>query len=164
MERYNGFNGLLESQKEKFGASPAFRYDKNGTIETVTYRQWYDDVHKEAALLKEAGSACNAVVCDGSYASVCVIFASVLAGAQTVLLEALQSAEERQEALRFTDAEAVWIRGNYTKTGLVMDPEEQKDRSGRILFFTSGTTSRSRKALKILGENMQKLLYQFVNF
>ena len=144
MERYNGFNGLLESQKLNFSDSPAFRYDKNGTIETVTYRQLYDDVQKEADRLREAGHLCNAVVCDGSYACVCVIFASVLAGAQTVLLEAMQSAEDRQEALRFTDAEAVWMRGNYAATGFVMAPEEKKARCGRILFFTSGTTSSSR--------------------
>ena len=144
MERYNGFYGLLESQKQKFSDSPAFRYDKNGTIETITYSQWHDDVHREAERLKETGSLCTAVVCDGSYASVCVIFASVLAGSQTVLLEALQSPQERQEALQHTDAELLWLRGEYTKTGIIMPEEERSARRGRILFFTSGTTSRAR--------------------
>ena len=144
MKRYTGFDELLKAKNSTYSDAPAFCYDCDGAVRTVTYGQWNADVHAEAQKVKESGYACIGIVCDGSYACVVMIFSCVLAGCQTVLLEAMQNAQERQDALVHTDAEAIWMRGELRETGTHMAQEERNRRNGRILFFTSGTTAHSR--------------------
>ena len=140
MKRYTGFSDLLETQNIQFSDRPAFCYDEGGTVRTVTYAEWYGDVCTKARFFARESITCAGIVCDGSYDALTAVFAANLAGLQIVMLEGTLTEDARNEAACLGDAEAIYVRGRLVRTGY----GGVRDGRGKILFFTSGTTSRSK--------------------
>ena len=158
MRRFQGFENLLNVQSMQYGDRPAFCYAENGERIRVSYAQWKSDVLKRKEQLAAEGHTCIGILADGSYDCVCEIFAANLAGLQIVMLERTLPAEELRQALRHTDADCLYgneDRKEELKGALTDGVTDGRD---RILFFTSGTTSRS-KAVVLTGASLMSSAY-----
>ncbi len=142
-KRYKNFEDLLQSQAEARPQRPALREGET----LFTYRDLYDAVWKKKEEFRKTGKTCIGIPADTSADCVIAIFASVLAGCQTVLFDRNLPKDTLQELVTYTDTDLV-----YGKDGLKLT-DGVKDGSGKILFFTSGTTSRS-KAVVLTDESL----------
>ena len=135
------FFAMLQRQVRLRPDHPALRF---GADECLTYRQLSDRVGLETERWLASGKSCLAVLCDGSADCVCTIFGAAAAGLQIVLLDGNLPEDEIGPLLRATDADALWGQEELDEdvspdlTGGVTDG------AGKILFFTSGTTSSAR--------------------
>ncbi len=147
--RFEGFRHLLSYWAERTPDAPALRYGGRA----LTYRQLYDAVLAGAARYRAEGKTCLAVLTDGSLDCVLALFSANLAGMQVVLLDDGLPDDALAGLLAYTDADALWgdeeLAGELAPhlTGGVSDG------AGRILFFTSGTTERS-KAVVLTDANL----------
>ena len=109
---------------------------------------------------------CLGVLCDGSLSCVLTIFASALAGFQTVLLDENAAEELLVDQIRQTDIDCLWGSDEELLEELqpcltagIPDGCPPLSASGRrILFFTSGTTSSS-KAVVLTDESLMAAAY-----
>ena len=129
--RFSGFSELLEVMSVERGDAIAFVHGDDCTA--VSWAEFAHMVETRAAELAGEHAACRAVVCDGSLACVVEIFAANRAGSAVVLLDASVSDE-----LLPTLLAAVGVDNGGGS------PCNQGHEPGDILFFTSGTTSRSK--------------------
>lgn len=141
--RYSGFRHLLEHLAENHPDDTAFIYEENG-ICRMTYGEFYVAVLLRSQQLQESGKTCLAVFADGSLASVIKIFASVLGGLQTVLIDTSVPLEQAKELIRYADCDTVYGRPEHIEACAPYLTDGILDGTGRILFFTSGTTSRAK--------------------
>lgn len=154
-----------------------------GEITCVTYRQLYDDIRKRAAAIVKnadeadsiqagrngedkvpaggngedrtsAGTPTEAIIVDGSYASVVEIFAANAAGLTVVMMEPLADPTLMKKRLASTDANRLWTWGSVQD--ISSDPQVGK--KNRILFFTSGTTESAR-AVMLTGDSLLASAY-----
>ena len=138
--RFDGFRHLLSYRAEETPNAPALRYDG----QELSYAAlWRTVTHREAEL-RAGGKTCMGVLCDGSLDCVAEILAANLAGIQVVLLDESLPDEALAALLRYTDADALW--GDPELCGELSPAltDGVKDGASRILFFTSGTTERSK--------------------
>ncbi len=202
--KYAGFEDLLRAFSEKDPSRTAILYEKSGAEASVSRREFAGAVQARAAELlgNQRGTgftasvrretktppaavsghkppSCLGILCDGSLPCVLTIFASVLAGFQTVLLDENASEELLAEQIRQTDIDCLWgsdedlveelqsyltdgvIEQPYLNDGMAPDHSDNSvpmvsDR--RILFFTSGTTSSS-KAVILTDESLMAAAY-----
>lgn len=141
--RYSGFRHLLEYLADHYPDDTAFIYEDHG-ICRMTYGEFYVAVLLRSQQLQNSGKTCIAVFADGSLASIMKIFAAVLGGLQTVLLDPMTPEENLSELISYADCDTIYGRPEhiamcepYLTDGIV-------DGTGRILFFTSGTTARAK--------------------
>ena len=127
--RFQSFEELLTSWAEESPDSPALRYEDG----ILTFSELLERVQKRAAELKSTGKSCLGMLSDGSLDCMVEIFAANLAGLQLVMLD--QSAPEAllRGLIAYTDVDLLWG-----------DASGVADGRGKILFFTSGTTERSK--------------------
>ncbi|MBQ3975673.1 MAG: acyl--CoA ligase, partial [Lachnospiraceae bacterium] len=102
---------------------------------------------KKARELSASGKKCLGIVCDGSLACLAALFASALAGLQTVLLDENAPEDLLRRQIVQTDIDMLWcsdddlcgeLESALTKgTGMFSGERD-------ILFFTSGTTASSK--------------------
>ena len=186
--QYSGFRDLLRSFRETAPSRTAFYYEQHGARLSVSRGEFADAVVAEAnALAGSCGTStdrggcdvvfgggrsagtCLGVLCDGSLSCVVTIFASALAGLQTVLLDENVPEELLIGQIRQTDIDCLWgsdeeLVGElqpYLTGGIELpgpcgsgeDPCAAPHRKSRILFFTSGTTSSS-KAVVLSDESL----------
>ena len=140
MKRFASFAEMLSHWAEKAPAHPALRYD--GAC--LSFRELEETVETRAQKLREEGKTCLGVLCDGSLECVLTIFAAVRAHRQVVLLDAALPDEQLPGLIRYADIDSLWC-------GDEPCPVEESDLAsgvengaGKILFFTSGTTERSK--------------------
>ena len=156
------FNSLYEILIHYSGLqpdAPALRYDGK----CWTYAQLLDEVSVRAEKYRTSGRTCLAVLSDGSAECVMNIFAANHAGLQIVMLDETLPEELLAALLRYSDADSLWTADE--ELAVILDPAlktsasdpDKKTRlaecSDRILFFTSGTTSRS-KAVVLTGKSL----------
>ena len=138
--RFESFRHLLSHWAERTPDAPALRY----TDRCLSFSGLYRAVLERAEELKATGKSCLGVLCDGSLDCVVTIFAANLAGLQLVLLD-----ENAPEALLrglivYTDIDLLWGDADLTEALEPCLTAGVQDGAGRILFFTSGTTERSK--------------------
>ena len=202
--KYAGFEDLLRAFSEKDPSRTAILYEKSGAAASVSRREFAGAVQARAAELlgNQRGTgftasvrretktppaavsghkspSCLGILCDGSLSCVLTIFASALAGLQTVLLDENAAEELLAEQIRQTDIDCLWgsdedlveelqpyltdgvIEQPYLNAG--MDPDHSDNSvpvvsDRRILFFTSGTTSSS-KAVVLTDKSLMAAAY-----
>ena len=156
MIRYEGFEHLLRSKAEDRGDAPALLHELHGEKAVLSYRGLYEKVLALADTYRQSGHRCLGILCDGSPECVLTIFASVFSGMQTVLLDENASDELLKEQVRETDVDCLWgdedIREALSEELMPRrwaDGPDAEDpvRPGQLLFFTSGTTGRSRAVI-----------------
>ena len=138
--RFDSFSHLLSHFAETVPDAPALRYEK----ETLSYAGLLSRVRERAGELKKSGKTCLGLLCDGSLDNVVEIFAGNLAGLQLVLLDASLEAEVLKTLIRYTDVDSLWGDEELKEELELSLMAGVKDGKGKILFFTSGTTERSK--------------------
>ena len=145
MNRYEGFRDLLTAKAGQHPDRPAFFYEKGGIRMSMTYAQFYEQCRSLSETWIADGKTALGILCDGSMDCVTAVFASVLSGMQTVLLDENASSQLLMQQIRETDIDCLW--GDEE---LLQELEEaltdgcRQEHAGKLLFFTSGTTSRCK--------------------
>ena len=138
--RYNDFDDLLKNKAETLPGHPALRYGEK----TWTYRELYDAVRAKAEEYRASGKTCLGVLADGSADCVISLFGAAKAGLQLVMLDASLPDAVYPMLLAYTDVDI--LRGDPDLCE-ELEPHLTKgveNGAGKVLFFTSGTTSRSK--------------------
>lgn len=143
--RYAGFKDFLDHMAEERPDAIAFLHGAHDRYSRVTWAEFARDVSARAEQLKETGKTCLAILSDGSYACVTEIFAANTAGLQIAMLDIAVPDRMLAQLLPYVDADALWCadeRRAQELSSFLAGPAT--DGAGRILFFTSGTTARSK--------------------
>jgi len=135
--RYNGFEDLLKRQAELLGDHIALVEEDTA----LSYRDLFKKVIMRRDELMKTGKTCMGIICDTTIECVIEIFACNLAGMQLVMLEKNLLADSLQKMLLYGDVDMLYPENDDLKGYLGRGVNEGK---GRVLFFTSGTTSSSK--------------------
>ncbi len=138
--RYNDFDDLLKHKAETLPDHTALRYGDR----RWTYRELYEAVEIKAEAYRASGKTCLGVLADGSADCVISLFGAAKAGLQLVMLDANLPDEAYPLLLAYTDVDILWGDPDLCEE---LEPHlggGVNDGAGRVLFFTSGTTSRSK--------------------
>ena len=138
--RFGSFEAMLHYWAEESPDRAAL--EDSGTV--VSFRQFRERVGKRAEELRESGKSCLGVLCDGSLACVTEIFAANLAGLQIVLLDENAPEAMLGGLIAYTDIDLLWGEEELCETLSPCLTKGVSDGAGKILFFTSGTTERSK--------------------
>ena len=161
MTKYCGFEELLRSFDTEHPESTAFFVPGDQAPLPVSRAAFSAAVRKEADRLSADGKLRLGILCDGTYDCVITIFAAVLAGLTTVLLDENASETLLAEQIRETGVDSLWgdeeLREEL-QPFLAKAPETQENEPGRILFFTSGTTA-SCKAVVLTDRSLMAAAY-----
>ena len=156
---FQGFRDLLETMEGIRPNKTAFVYGDEPS--TCTWKEFGELVRAREAQLVEEGHSCEAIFCDGSLECVVEIFAAVMAGMQIAMLDISIPLPGIPELVKAVDADSVWgdeARQKAAADALVKNApaiaNEDKvlgpvsrilgPTAGNVLFFTSGTTARSK--------------------
>lgn len=155
--KFTSFEQFLRCVATEHASNVALKYDKDGSIVQKTYAQLYDDVKCRVCELKNAKENCIGILEAPSEKWIVDMFACVIAGKQTVLLDAMADAATLQKCILATDVETI-VTDNLTApyaTALKFCPPSisKANGEGDILFFTSGTTESS-KAVVLTSESL----------
>ena len=134
---------------ERTPDAPALRYADEGVMMTMTYSELRAEILKEIDYTRSLGAeaACHGfLIGDGvSPAELVRLFAAVGMGAQVVMLDANTPVPILRGLLPYTDVNAISgdpelcreLEPNLCRTMV-------QNGAGKVLFFTSGTTERSK--------------------
>jgi len=137
--RFSGFRELVDHMASERGDAVALVHG-DGCVE-VTWAAFEEAVRARADQLSSEDARCEAIVSDGSFGCVVEVFAANRAGRAIVMLDESLNEQLRIALCDATGADALWADGvaktlNCTRPFLTS--------AGEMLFFTSGTTSRSK--------------------
>lgn len=139
--RYRDFEDLLARQAELSGDRTAFLYEG---LKRKSYRQFYEDVLLCQERYEQESFTCLGLMADGSYECITALFGAVLAGKQTVMLDRQMRAEQIIPLIGYTDIDELWGDPDIVSACRASFTGGVTSGTGRILFFTSGTTERSK--------------------
>lgn len=142
--RFSGFYEMLSYRAENAPDAPALKYERNGAIGICSFRELFCRVTARADALRAENKPAYGILSDGSFDCVVEIFASVLSGRRTVLLNENAADETLSEQVREAELDALWGDPDLTE---MLKPALSNDAEGganKVLFFTSGTTSRAK--------------------
>lgn len=144
--KFESFKQLLSHCAEKYGENVALRYDNNGTVCNITYAELYADVCRRAQEAKNLKENCVGILQVPSAKWIIDMFACVIAGKQTVLLDATSDAVTLQKCVLATDVETLFtddITAPY-KNALKTCPQTVKKRTAKEIFSSSRRARRTR--------------------
>ena len=118
-------------------------YEEDGAPVKKSRADFAASVFARAEEMRAFGMTCLGVLCDGSLDCVETIFASAVAGLQTVLLDENADDTLLQEQIRQTDIDILWSSDPDLVEELTPSSDSSVEGSD-ILFFTSGTTASSK--------------------
>ena len=142
---YKGFKDFVEGMAADRPHAIAFLCERDGKMARITWQRFADDIAARAEELRASEKSCVGILCDGSYDCVVEIFAANAAGLQIAMLDSAVSDPMLGQLLPYVDADSLWTSNE--KRHAVLDGAlvgTKVDGAGRILFFTSGTTSRQK--------------------
>lgn len=143
--RYEGFCDLLSHMGRKRPSAVALLCGEGPAgPKTVTWSELADAVRARAGELRAEGNTSEAIFCDGSLDCVIEVFAAVMAGLQVVLLDATLPLAAVGDLAAAGDADCAFGDDAHLAAVAGRLGAGVKDGTGRILFFTSGTTSRAK--------------------
>ena len=142
--RFLTFTEMLRHYAEQTPDAPALAYEENGERRTMSFARLCETVDSRAAVLREGGKTCLGLFADGSLACVTELFAAVRAGLQVVLLDESVPLPILRGLLPYTDVDLLWGPDDLRAELAPNLASGVENGAGRILFFTSGTTERSK--------------------
>lgn len=142
--RFESFEKMLDHHAERTPDASALRYAEDETVRTMTYAELACAVAARAEELRALGKTCMGVLADGSKNCLIEIFAAVRAGMQVVLLDEAMPEAALREMLPYTDADTLYGERELCEELSGCLTEGLSSGTGRLLFFTSGTTERSK--------------------
>lgn len=138
--RYDHFEDMLRHWAETTPDAPALRYGAR----TVSFSQLFETVQQRAALLRKSHKTCLGLLSDGSLDCVTELFAANIAGMQIVMLDENAPSVLLRQLIQYTDVDLLWGDEDLVEELSPALTQGVKDGSGKILFFTSGTTERAK--------------------
>ena len=138
--RFYGFREMISYYAGRAPDAPAFLTGGVNGPRAVSYQAFLSDVIARAEVLRETGKTCLGVLCDGSYECVTELFAAADAGMQLVLLNENAAPEQ----ISLTDVDLLWGDEDLTEEFSPALTGGVTDGAGRVLFFTSGTTAKTK--------------------
>ena len=156
--KFRSFDELLRRNAAERADCPAFVFaGADGGTVTVSHSRFYADVLQRKAEIAALSEGAVAIYQVNSYSWVRDMFASVLAGRQTVLIDPSVEGALLQKVAVYADVAHI-LDDAYTaeeaaavKLSGVVTPTAEGE--GDLLFFTSGTTGAS-KAVVLTSRNM----------
>ena len=142
--RYLSFSEMLRWYTDRTPDAPAFRWEEDGEVRTISYSRLYETVKRRAATLKETGKTCLGLFADGSLSCVIELFAAVRAGMQVVMLDSGVPVPILRGLLPYTDVDLLWGREALCARLEQNLAAGVENGAGKVLFFTSGTTQRPK--------------------
>ena len=142
--RFSSFAELIGHYAERTPDAPALRYEENGAMASMTYAQLAAAVAARAAELKAGGKTCLGLFADGSLPCVIELFAAVRSGLQVVLLDESVPLPILRGLLPYTDVDVLWGPDDLCAELTPNLAVGVRNGAGKVLFFTSGTTERSK--------------------
>ena len=147
-QKYAGFRELLDARAES--GLPALRYDEDGEARTLTYAALREAVRARENALRGDGAGRVLLLADGSAQTVISLFARVLLGQDVILADPGLPDEALAAMARAAgaeDAEADAELQTLLRPCLRPGSGARRDGEGRLIFFTSGTSERSKAAV-----------------
>lgn len=143
--KYAGFGDFLTHMAQERPDALAFLHAADDRYNRVTWAAFVRDVDARAEQLRETGKTCVAILCDGSYACMVEIFAANIAGLQIAMLDMAVPDKMLEQLLPYVDADMLWCpKAERAEALSAFLAGPAADPTGKILFFTSGTTSRAK--------------------
>lgn len=142
--RFSGFSDLLQSGANRTPDAPALRYERGGAVVTCSFSELLTRVQTRASELRRESRQAYGILANGSFECVIEIFASVLAGRRTVLLNENTADKVLSEQVEEAELDALWGDPDLVETLEPALVETAEGGAGTLLFFTSGTTSRAK--------------------
>jgi long-subunit acyl-CoA synthetase (AMP-forming) len=142
--RFSGFSELLNHFAAATPDAPALRYAAEEELCTCTFAQLHKLVEARADMLRREEKQAYGILANGSFDCVIEIFASVLSGRRTVLLNENAADEVLCEQVKEAELDALWGDPELCE---ILEPSlraSAEGGAGRVLFFTSGTTARAK--------------------
>ena len=150
---FSSFAEMLRNYAHSTPEATALIYDRVGK-QYCSYAELFSLSKSTAERYIESGKRCIGVLADGSFECVVTILAANMAGMQIVMLDANSPISVLKGCLPYADIDSLWGDEELCEEltpFLTAGPAE--DFRDRILFFTSGTTSRS-KAVMLTGRSL----------
>ncbi len=138
--RFSRFEEMLSHLARTAPDAPALRYEE----QTWSFAALESAVAERAAVLRAEGKSCLGLLADGSAACVIELFAAVRAGLQLVMLDPSLPDELLRALIVYTDIDTLWGDGDLVEELSDALTAGVSGGEGRLLFFTSGTTERSK--------------------
>ncbi len=138
--RFSRFEEMLSHLARTAPDAPALRYEE----QTWSFAALESAVAERAAVLRAEGKSCLGLLADGSSACVIELFAAVRAGLQLVMLDPSLPDELLRALIVYTDIDTLWGDGDLVEELSDALTAGVSGGEGRLLFFTSGTTERSK--------------------
>ena len=161
LQKFNSFEALLRDFETNAPERPAIVFESGGSPCFLSRTDFASMVRTGAGKLSASEKRCLGIVCDGSLSCLVTIFASALAGLQTVLLDENAPEEILHGQILQTDADMLWCSDEdlyeALEGALTRGPEKLSPESD-ILFFTSGTTASS-KAVVLTDRSLMAAAY-----
>lgn len=142
--RFTSFGEILSHYARKSPESTALRFENRGVFQSITYTELLRTVEERAETLRSTGKTCLGIFADGSFACVVELFAAAGAGMQVVLLDAGTPVPLLRGLLPYTDIDILWGTEDLCAKLAPNLTQGVKNGAGKLLFFTSGTTERSK--------------------
>lgn len=138
--RYSSFEGMLSHLARTAPDAPALRWEERAW----SFAALEEAVAARADILRAQGKSCLGLLADGSADCVIELFAAVRAGLQLVMLDPSLPDELLRSLIAYTDIDVLWGDGELTEELSDALTAGVTDGAGKLLFFTSGTTERSK--------------------
>ena len=157
--RFSSLFQMLSFRASEHGSRTALFYEAGGEKVRLSYFELFDLVQRRANDLRASGKTSIGILTDGSLDCVITIMASIVSGLQTVLLDENTPDALLKGYIAYTDIDFLWSSDSeLTREFSPYLTGGVKSGVGRVLFFTSGTTSRS-KAVVLTDENLMSSAY-----
>ena len=157
--RFSSLFQMLSFRASEHGSRTALFYEAGGEKVRLSYYELFDLVQRRAKDLRASGKTSIGILTDGSLDCVITIMASIVSGLQTVLLDENTPDALLKGYIAYTDIDFLWSSDSeLTREFSPYLTGGVKSGVGRVLFFTSGTTSRS-KAVVLTDESLMSSAY-----
>ena len=151
--RFSSFSEMLEYYAHFTPDASALIYE-DGEKRYCSFAELHSQVQAAAEQYRSCGKRCLGVLADGSPDCVITIFAANSAGLQLVMLDANAPVSVLKGSLPYADIDCLWGDEELCEALTpFLSGGPADDYKDRILFFTSGTTSRS-KAVALSGYSL----------
>jgi len=147
-ERFAGFRELL--QRRSGSALPALAYDRGGEKQLLSYAGFAGQAFAREAQYRKDGAGLVLLAAETSPETVVSLFAHILAGQDVLLCDPSLPDELFLQAARMTRAEAAEADPELLELlapALARPSGRRRGGEGRLIFFTSGTSARSKAAV-----------------
>lgn len=146
--KFTGFREMLTRNARDYADCPAFRFESDGVIVTRTHAEFFADVKAREQDFRAMPQGATGLYRAYTYEWIKDMFASVLAGRQTVLIDPSVDGALLQKITLYADiTNFVTDETTVEETSplqLAATPIPAEDGEGKLLFFTSGTTGASK--------------------